>query len=221
MEDTLLIGDQILVCKFIYGPKIPCTDINIFDFHKPAHGDVFVFIPPHNRRRNFIKRIVAVEGDTVYTEGGILYVNGQPVDESGYIKHVSSRRFKRHFPPFRSPAYLPDEEEFADYTLTPNQFNRKFPEGNPYTVPKGKVFAMGDNREQSSDSRTWGPVAIEDIKGQAFMVYWSFKNRPIKLWEFWKVVGQVRFRRIGKLISSGHKMSHFESIHVKIDKAIC
>jgi len=69
MEDTLLIGDRILVCKFIYGVKIPGTDIKIFDFHKPGRGDVFVFLPPHDRERNFIKRIVAVEGDTVETRG--------------------------------------------------------------------------------------------------------------------------------------------------------
>ena len=67
MEDTLLIGDRILVCKFIYGIKIPGTDIKVLDFHKPTRGDVFVFIPPHDRERNFIKRIVAVEGDTIET----------------------------------------------------------------------------------------------------------------------------------------------------------
>lgn len=80
MEDTLLIGDRVLVCKFMYGFKIPGTDIKVFDFHKPARGDVFVFIPPHDER-NFIKRIVAVEGDTVHTEGEKLYVNGQQVDD--------------------------------------------------------------------------------------------------------------------------------------------
>ena len=72
MEDTLLIGDRILVCKFMYGVKIPGTDIKVFDFHEPARGDVFVFIPPHERDLHFIKRIVAVEGDTVYTKGKVL-----------------------------------------------------------------------------------------------------------------------------------------------------
>lgn len=203
MEDTLLIGDRILVCKFIYGLKIPGTDIKVFDFHKPARGDVFVFIPPHDRERNFIKRIVAVAGDTVHTKGKTLYVNGKPIDDSGYAKHVTFHsHFRRgsDFPPFRQPAYLPDDEAFADYTLTANQFRRKFPAGKPFTVPEGMVFAMGDNRDQSSDSRTWGPVDTEDIKGQAFMIYWSFAPQPTKLWEVWKLVGNVRFERIGKLI---------------------
>lgn len=203
MEDTLLIGDRILVCKFIYGLKIPGTDIKVFDFHKPARGDVFVFIPPHDRERNFIKRIVAVAGDTVHTKGKTLYVNGKPIDDSGYAKHVTFHsHFRRgsDFPPFRQPAYLPDDEAFSDYTLTASQFRRKFPAGKPFTVPEGMVFAMGDNRDQSSDSRTWGPVDTEDIKGQAFMIYWSFAPQPTKLWEVWKLVGNVRFERIGKLI---------------------
>ena len=202
MEDTLLVGDQILVCKFIYGVKIPGTDVKIFDFHKPARGDVFVFIPDHVENQHFIKRIVAVEGDTVETRGKMLYVNGQSVADSRYTKYMPFSHFRRDFPPFRNPEYIPTGEDYDNYTLTESQFRRKFPEGKPFTVPKGMVFAMGDNRDQSSDSRTWGPVAVDDIKGQAFMVLWSFADRPIKFWEVWKMVGNVRFNRIGKLIRS-------------------
>lgn len=201
MEDTLLVGDQILVCKFIYGIKVPGTDIKIFDFHQPARGDVFVFIPSHDDR-HFIKRIVAIEGDTVYTEGKVLYVNGQVVDDSAYTKHLAFNNLRRDFPPFREPAYIPDRTNYDDYTLTRSQFRRKFPEGKPFVVPKGMVFAMGDNRDLSSDSRTWGPVAVDDIKGQAFMVVFSADNRSTKLWEVWKMVGNIRFNRIGKLIRS-------------------
>ena len=180
MEDTLLVGDRILVCKFIYGIEIPGTNIKILDFHKPRPGDVFVFIPPHERTKNFIKRIVAVEGDTVATKGNTLYVNGKAIDGRNYTKHVSSANRQ-----------------------SPSQFERKFPRGKPFTVREGYVFAMGDNRNQSSDSRVWGPASVDDIKGQAFMVYWSYDSKGrTKAWELWKFFGNVRFSRIGRLIRS-------------------
>lgn len=81
-----------------------------------------------------------------------------------------------------------------------SQFRQKFPEGKPFSVPKGMVFAMGDNRDQSSDSRAWGPVDVDDIKGQAFMIMWSIDNRPTKLWEIWKIASNIRLNRIGKHI---------------------
>lgn len=202
MEDTLLVGDQIVVCKFIYGVKIPGTNIKIFDFHKPARGDVFVFIPDHVENQHFIKRIVALEGDTIETRGKTLYINGQAIADSRYTKYMPFNHFRKDFPPFRNPEYIPTGENYDNYTLTESQFRRKFPEGKPFTVPKGTVFAIGDNRDQSSDSRTWGPVAVDDIKGQAFMVLWSFADHPVKFWEIWKIVGNVRFNRIGKLIRS-------------------
>ena len=202
MEDTLLIGDRVLVCKFIYGVNIPGTDIKVFDLHEPARGDVFVFVPPHDREQFYIKRIVAVEGDTVYTQGNTLFVNDQVVDDSAYTKHLTFSHFRRNFPPFRTPEYLPTDDGYDDYTLTESQFRRKFPEGKPFVVPKDMVFAMGDNRDMSSDSRTWGPVAVDDIKGQAFMVMWSVANRPVKPWEVWKLIGNIRFNRICKPIPS-------------------
>ena len=203
MEDTLLVGDRIFVCKFIYGIKLPGTKIKLFDFHKPARGDVFVFIPPHDRK-HYIKRIVAVEGDTVETRGSTLYVNGEPIGDGAYTKHVmNSPAYKRDFPPFREPEHLPDGEAFDDYKLSPNQFRMKFPEDKPFVVPKGYVFAMGDNRDLSRDSRSWGPVPVDVIKGQAFMIYWSYdKSNQAKPWEIWKIGEKIRFNRVGKLIRS-------------------
>jgi len=217
MKDTLLEGDRILVCKFVYGIKIPLTKHKIFDFHKPQRGDIFVFIPPHDRSKNFIKRIVAVEGDTIETRVGgdtietrrkTLYVNGEPVDDSKYVRHVRNPNLSYDFPPFRDrykvQKHLGDIID-KDYLLPYMEFKREFPEGHPFVLPKGYVFAMGDNREESSDSRVWGPVNVEDIKGQAFMIYWSRKLDNIKLWEFWrwhKWTVHIRIRRIGKIVRS-------------------
>ena len=202
MENTLLIGDRILVCKFIYGIKIPGTNIKLFDFHKPTKGDVFVFIPPHERTKNFIKRIVGVAGDTIETKDDTLYVNGKAIEDSRYTKHARVP-YKRNFPPFNKPGHLPDGEDFADYRLSRNQFRMRFPDGKPFVVPEGDVFAMGDNRDYSSDSRTWGTVEVNEIKGQAFMIYWSYDHRDrAKPWEVWKIFDSIRLSRIGRLIRS-------------------
>ena len=204
MEETLLVGDRILVCKFIYGINIPGTKIKLFELHKPARGDVFVFVPPHERTKHFIKRIVAVGGDTIETKGDTLYVNGVAIEDGAYTKHTShALDHKYDFPPFRLPHHLPDDNALLPYKLSPNQFHITFPDGKPFEVPEGDVFAMGDNRDQSSDSRTWGTVSVNDIKGQAFMVFWSYdllnQRRP---WEIWKIIDGIRFSRIGHLIRS-------------------
>ena len=204
MEDTLLVGDRIFVSKFIYGVCIPGTDIRLFDVHEPARGDVFVFVPLHEESRHFIKRVVAVGGDTVETKDGALYVNGVAVKDGAYTKRTPHRPGTRHdFPPFRATHLLPDSNAFADYKLPSRQFRAKFPDGNPFTVPEGHVFAMGDNRDRSSDSRTWGTVPVSQIRGQAFMVFWSYDMlNPKKPWEIWKMIADIRFTRIGRLIRS-------------------
>jgi signal peptidase I len=144
MEDTLLIGDRILVAKFIYGIKVPFTNIQFLDFHKPKIGDVFVFKPPPaaGKTQPFIKRIVGLEDDIVEVRNGDLYRNGEAVAGENYTKRYP---FSPHSPQF-----------------------------GKMVVPPGHVFAMGDNRDRSSDSRVWGPVPLENIKGQAFLIYWSW-----------------------------------------------
>ena len=164
MEDTLLIGDRILVAKFIYGIRVPFTDLHVLDFHEPAVGDVFVFKPPPEARRtqSFIKRIVGVAGDVVEARDGDLYRNGKAVPGEDYVKRAPFTR--------GSPQDMP-----------------------PYRIPEGYVFAMGDNRDRSSDSRVWGPVPVENIKGQAFLMYWSWNKDGDWL-------HKIRFNRIGRRI---------------------
>jgi len=163
MIPTLLIGDHILVNKFIYGTTIPFTDKRVLIFTKPERGDIIVFKYPEDRSRDFIKRAIAVEGDTIESRNKIIYVNGKPVEEP-YIQHtdLSTR-----------PGGIEPRDNFG-----------------PIIVPKGKYFMMGDNRDQSYDSRYWGYVDMGDIRGKALIIYWSWDSK--KTWP--------RLGRIGRLV---------------------
>lgn len=163
MLPTLLIGDHILVNKFIYGTKIPFTDKRILQFTKPQRGDIVVFRYPEDPDRDFIKRIVAIEGDIIGGMNKKVVLNREILKEP-YIQHT-------------------DNSNNIGDILQRDNFG-------PYLVPKGKVFVMGDNRDQSYDSRFWGYLDIKGIKGKAFIIYWSWDNTK----KF------PRLNRIGKLI---------------------
>ena len=159
MLPTLQIGDHILVNKFIYGPRleVPLTQLSLGQlpgFREPRAGDVVVFIYPKERDKDFIKRIVAVAGQTVEARGNTLVIDGKQVEDPH--AHYEKR----------------DHVDFG-----------------PYAVPAGHVFVMGDNRDESYDSRFWGPVPIQDIKGLAMVIYWSWGG------DHW-----VRWDRLGRLV---------------------
>lgn len=168
MLSTLQIGDHILVNKFLLGTPvdIPFTNIHLFrmpGLRSPQKGDIIVFKYPEDPTRDFIKRVIGVEGDKIESKDKTIFVNGRKLIES-YAQHVDS-------------AIIP---------------RRQGPRDNfgPLTVPKGAVFVMGDNRDSSHDSRFWKFVDVTQIKGKAFIIYWSWDGN--KTW--------VRFNRIGKLI---------------------
>lgn len=164
MENTLLVGDRILVAKFIYGVKVPFTDVCILDFHRPELGDVFVFDPPPGAGDDkLVKRIVGLPGDAIEMRDGEFYRNGTPVGREEYVKRNLFSSMRR--------------QDFG-----------------PVIVPPGHVFAMGDNRDLSRDSRAWGFVPFENIKGQVFLRYWSWDKDGDWL-------HKVRFPRIGRRIN--------------------
>ncbi len=149
MEPTLLVGDHILVNKFIYGVKLPFIRKTIIPVSKPDRGDVIVFIYPVDPGKDFIKRVIGIPGDKVEIIDEKLFINDRPYpDDFG----VYTKR--------------------SGHTVNPGT---KYNYG-PVTVPEGGYLVMGDNRDHSYDGRFWGFVPESSIKGEAFMIYWSWPN---------------------------------------------
>jgi len=160
--ETLLVGDHILVNKFIYGVKIPFLDKTIIPINDPVAGDIIVFKFPKDPKKDFIKRVIGVEGDTVRITDKKVYVND-----------------------------ILQEEAYAAYTdpnIIPSGFSPRDNLG-PVTVPEGSLFVMGDNRDNSHDGRFWGFVKLKSVKGKAFMIYWSW-NRE-KFGVRWNRIGDL------------------------------
>jgi signal peptidase I len=149
MLPTLQVGDWLLVNKFIYGVKIPLVRSTLIPVSQPERGDIIVFIYPMDRSIDFIKRVIAIAGDTVEIKNKKIFINGSLMDDP-YGVHTDNLVI----PPSVQP-----RDNFG-----------------PVTVPEGHVFVMGDNRDSSYDSRFWGFVNYRDILGEAFIIYWSWNG---------------------------------------------
>lgn len=163
MKPTLQIGDHLLVNKFTYGIKIPFTRKTLIPLNDPKREDIVVFIYPVERTKDFIKRVVGIAGDTVEIKDKKIYLNGSPYND-GHGVYTDRILF---------PASIQPRDNFG-----------------PVTVPAGHIFVMGDNRDQSYDSRFWGFVNLRDALGKAFIIYWS--------WD--KTNNDVRWSRMGSIL---------------------
>jgi signal peptidase I len=155
MEDNLKVGDHIIVNKFIYGPGT--TLGGMLPLREIRRGDIIVFRYPLQPETDFVKRVIGLPGDTVEVHDKIVSINGKALAEP-YVIHVD-------------PLIYPAKPQLPEQYRIRDQFG-------PYSVPAGQYFAMGDNRDRSSDSRYWGTVPRSMIKGRALMVYWSFEGTP-------------------------------------------
>ena len=162
MEDTLAIGDHILVNKFIYGMKIPFTDKRILKIRDPKRGDVIVFEYPEDPSKDFIKRVIGTPGDLVEERNKRVYINGQ--------------------------LYENPHEVHKETDMIPKEQNPRDNFG-PVTVPDNSYFVMGDNRDRSYDSRFWGFVKNSKIKGLAFIKYWSWDSANFRV--RWGSIGKI------------------------------
>jgi signal peptidase I len=163
MMDTLLVGDYILVNKFLYGPEVPLTDLHLPGLREPERGDIIVFKYPQDEKRDFIKRIVATPGERVQIRGHQVLVNGKALDEP-YVKQNDS-------------AFPSAQPGYCGYAYG----------CEPTMVPPDSYFVMGDNRDNSQDSRYWGFVKRDKIKGKAFLIYWSWDSD--RHWLRWRRLG--------------------------------
>ncbi len=157
MEQNLLVGDHILVNKFIYGPAAFPLERELLPERPVRRGDIVVFKFPQDPERDFIKRCVGMPGDRIELVDKVLQVDRRPVDESGYTFYTDPITYPGS--PF-IPAHYRARDNFG-----------------PYEVPAGHYFCLGDNRDNSHDSRFWGPVPVEYLKGRALLVYWSVAGR--------------------------------------------
>ena len=162
MKDTLLVGDFLFVNKFEYGPKIPFTHIRLPGLRAPRSGDVIVFQFPQDPSKDFIKRCIATGSQTVEVRNKQVSVDGRVLSESYAI----------HTDPNVRPAGYDYRDNFG-----------------PQTIGSGELFMMGDNRDNSNDSRYWGTLDMDLVKGRAMFLYWSWDGE--RNWPRWTRIFQV------------------------------
>ncbi len=164
MVPKLVVGDHLLVNKFIYGVKIPYFRKTIIPITDPQRGDIVVFIYPNDRSKDFIKRVIGVAGDKIEIKNKKIFLNGKEYTDS-YGIYSDSVTY---------PGVMQPRDNFG-----------------PVTVPAASLFVMGDNRDESADSRYWGFVDLKDVEGKALIIYWSWNSEDHNL----------RWQRIGNLLN--------------------
>ena len=166
MEPTLLIGDHLLVNRMSDVVKVPFTDTVIFNIGDPKREDVIVFRYPADKSKDFIKRVIAVEGDTIEIRNKMIHINGKKIDD----------KWGHYLDNNVMPVYISPKDNLG-----------------PVTVPKGSYFVMGDNRDRSLDSRFWGFVRKEDLVGRALILYfsWNSKSDGVLNYVRWGRIGKI------------------------------
>ena len=182
MLNTLLVGDHLLVTKFAYGVRLPFSDKVIVPVSDPKRGDVVVFEYPVDPDKDFIKRVIGTPGDVVEIKAKQVFVNGKLLDEPYAIHDEPVAVPNPHMSEVNA-----DPAEYFDR----NSFSWKRDWMPKTTVPEGKYFVMGDNRDHSYDSRFWGFVSREAIRGRALIIYWS--------WDFTGGL-TIRWDRLGHMV---------------------
>lgn len=189
MEDTLLPGDFLFVFKPIFGFEIPYTEIKFFQFIKPKRGDIIVFRYPIDPSKDFVKRVIGLEGDTIKIRDKRVYVNGKLLIEE-YAIHKDERIIKSPYN-LESKVFIEYFQKEWERRVFVDDINIRDNFG-PIVVPPKTYFVMGDNRDYSSDSRFFGPVPEKYLKGIPFFIYFSWDGSV----PFYKIFKSIRWNRL-------------------------
>jgi signal peptidase I len=191
MTHTLLTGDFLFVNKALYGAQIPGTKARLPGFRQPARGDVIVFAYPRDPTQDYVKRVIGTPGDTVAMRRGYVLVNGNRLAEP-YVQRIDPD----------NDVTSPDFEWQRPFLLARSDDDRRHyhpqrDEWGPLVVPAGKYFVLGDNRDDSSDSRYWGFVDATAVKGRTLLVYFSYDRGTHDALPW---LTDIRWSRLGSLI---------------------
>ncbi len=213
MFPTLLEGDHLFVNKFAYGAKIPFTSFRLPAVREPQRGDVVVFkvgrmeaapgicpidqCPEKYRSENFVKRLVGLPGDTIEVRDGVLFVNGKVVLRDDGERHIFEDSDERQL------EVIGEKNGTCSYWIADDP-NSPTPARDKFTVPEDRYFMMGDNRDHSNDSRFWGTIRLNDMKGPAAFMYWSWESpqswgkllNPVTWWDL--LTKKMRWERMGR-----------------------
>lgn len=186
MKQTLLVGDHLFVNRYIYGSSSgPLA--GVLPSREPNRGDIVIFRSVETPETDLVKRLIGLPGDRIEIVEKQLFVNGEPVDDSSYTQHVDPRTY-------------PDRPYVSEQARRRDNFG-------PYEVPKDHYFFLGDNRDESYDSRFWGAVPRRYIKGRALMIYWSNGGpTPDGTWPGWK----ERMAQIGETTRGFYSNSRWD-----------
>ncbi len=190
MENTLLVGDFLLVDRAAIGSYIPFTHVHIPGYSKPKRGDVLVFRPPppDDTTMMLVKRLIGMPGDTIQMRNQVVYIDGKRLDEP-YVKHTDSKDSSYPWMAWQK-AYLEPGVDKSTYSPTRDNWG-------PLIIPKDRYFMMGDNRENSFDSRYWGLLPGERLEGRAEFLYFSYNKNSYKPFPW---IREIRWGRIGDII---------------------
>jgi signal peptidase I len=204
MEETLMVGDFLILSKLAYGPQVPFTPWRLPGYTSPARGDIAVFRPPHDPDLDVVKRLVGAPGDTLLMSEKVLYINGQPAEEP-YVRHSDFEgdvghpwmRWQCGEPVALSPDISGAYRIPADVEVRPDECRPSRDNWGPIIIPDGQFFTVGDNRDDSVDSRHWGFLDADRLRGEALIIYYSYDPRLRRPFAF---IRNIRPDRIGNAI---------------------